>query len=330
MISAARKEEHDARPAWLWAKRQPITGTLAEHYLRAVYGITCALPPTLGYLPPHGPHHAAVIAAFGMAEEIAPGIIDVPRVVALHLMRLKSDGSALLRGGSKVTLGSALRANIVIAPPNDLAGLAVTVSVEEALAVRQTTGLGAWVATSAVRMFALADAVRAYVELVTAHIAEGSTAGLCPVALSAEHRHSRRLPTRLTVSLQLTKGRAARRTASVSTTLEDLFRPYGIPPSPLHEVVQEAARRAGWTPPWDREEKQRQKKLAGKQSGVRRAGLTQIRRSVVKVARTRLKSKRAPYSNASVDALDEEFRRLVADGGKNCASLARDKRDLAC
>ena len=114
----------------------------------------------------------------------------------------------------------------------------------------------------------------------------------------------------------------------MSTALEDLFRPYGIPPSPLHEVVQEAARHAGWTPPWDREEQQRQKKLAGKQSGVRRAGLTQIRRSVVKVARTRLKSKRAPYSNASVDALDEEFRRLVADGGKNCASLARDKRDL--
>ena len=114
----------------------------------------------------------------------------------------------------------------------------------------------------------------------------------------------------------------------MSTTLEDLFRPYGIPPSPLHEVVQEAARRAGWIPPWDREQQQRQKKLAGKQSGVRRAGLTQIRRSVLKVARTRLKSKRAPYSNASVDALDEEFRRLVAGGGKDCAALAKDQRDL--
>ena len=98
MISAARKEEHDARPAWLWAKRQQITGTLAEHYLRAVYDITCALPPTLGYLPPTARTSAAVIAAFGMAEEIAPGIIDVPRdVKALHLMRLKSDRSALLR-----------------------------------------------------------------------------------------------------------------------------------------------------------------------------------------------------------------------------------------
>jgi hypothetical protein len=114
----------------------------------------------------------------------------------------------------------------------------------------------------------------------------------------------------------------------MSTTLEDLFRPYGIPPSPLHEVVQEAARRAGWTPPWDCEEQRRQKKLAGEQSGIRRAGLAQIRQSVVKVARMRLKSKHQPYSDASVAALIEEFRRLVADGGKNCASLAKDKRDL--
>jgi hypothetical protein len=35
MISAARKEEHDARPAWRWAKRQPITGTLVEIIIHA-------------------------------------------------------------------------------------------------------------------------------------------------------------------------------------------------------------------------------------------------------------------------------------------------------
>jgi hypothetical protein len=28
-----------------------------------------------------------------------------------------------------------------------------------------------------------------------------------------------------------------------------LFRPYGIPPTPLHEVLQEAAKKAGWRPP---------------------------------------------------------------------------------
>jgi hypothetical protein len=29
----------------------------------------------------------------------------------------------------------------------------------------------------------------------------------------------------------------------------ELLRPYGIPPTPLHEVLHEAAKRAGWTPP---------------------------------------------------------------------------------
>jgi hypothetical protein len=101
--------------------------------------------------------------------------------------------------------------------------------------------------------------------------------------------------------------------------------PYGIPPSRLHEILQEAARQAGWIPPWDRKE---QKKSAGEKSAIRRAGLAEIRQSVVKVARARLKSKYQPYSDASVDALVEEVRRLVADGGKNCESLAKDERDL--
>lgn len=93
MISAVRKEEHDARPAWLWAKRQPITGTLTKHYLRAVYGITCAPPPTLGYLPPNGPHHAAVIVDFDMAEEIEPRIT---------LRTVKRPVSSLLRSAPRV------------------------------------------------------------------------------------------------------------------------------------------------------------------------------------------------------------------------------------
>jgi hypothetical protein len=33
--------------------------------------------------------------------------------------------------------------------------------------------------------------------------------------------------------------------------LVDLFRPYGIPPTRLHRVVQEAATEAGWIAPWD-------------------------------------------------------------------------------
>ena len=115
----------------------------------------------------------------------------------------------------------------------------------------------------------------------------------------------------------------------MSTTLEDLFRPYGIPPTPLHEAVQDAARQAGWIPPWDREQHQRQKKSAGKRSGRSRAGLASIRRSIVTVAHTRQASKYAPYANASVDALEEEYHALLGDGaGENCTTLAKDKNDV--
>jgi hypothetical protein len=115
----------------------------------------------------------------------------------------------------------------------------------------------------------------------------------------------------------------------MSTTLEDLFRPYGIPPTPLHEAVQDAARQAGWIPPWDREQQQRQKKSAGKRSGRSRGGLASIRRSIVTIARKRQASKYAPYANASVDALEEEYHALLGDGGgENCTTLAKGKNDL--
>jgi hypothetical protein len=49
----------------MWAWRRPITGTIAEAYLRRARGITCALPPSIAFLPPAKPeHHPALIAAF--------------------------------------------------------------------------------------------------------------------------------------------------------------------------------------------------------------------------------------------------------------------------
>ena len=116
----------------------------------------------------------------------------------------------------------------------------------------------------------------------------------------------------------------------MSTDLTDLFRrPGAIPQSPLHAAVQEAARQAGWIPPWEREEQQRQKKLAGRQSGIKRAGLASICRSIVTVARARLKSKYAPYANDSIDALEEEYHALLGNGGgENCETLAKGKNDL--
>ena len=99
----------------------------------------------------------------------------------------------------------------------------------------------------------------------------------------------------------------------------ELFQWYGIPPTPLHEAVQEAARREGWVPPWDREDQEVQKKGAGKRSGAIRAGLAGLRRSLVREAHTRLKPayRLHPFSIHSIDALHKEYRNLLARGEKS-------------
>jgi hypothetical protein len=107
---------------------------------------------------------------------------------------------------------------------------------------------------------------------------------------------------------------------SMSKLLNDLFHLYAIPPSPLHEAVQEAARQEGWTPPWDHEEQHRQqqtqKKTAGRRSAIMRAGRAQIRVSLIELARGRLdpEHRYAPYSKPALDSLREEYCKLLTDG----------------
>jgi hypothetical protein len=95
-----------------------------------------------------------------------------------------------------------------------------------------------------------------------------------------------------------------------STVLHELFRPYAIPPSTLHEALQQAAIQAGWTPP-----SQAEKRAAGKKSGLKRRGRADIRRHFVEVAFRRLKpaNQMQPYSDHSVDALKMEYRKLLAE-----------------
>lgn len=115
-----------------------------------------------------------------------------------------------------------------------------------------------------------------------------------------------------------------RRNAGASAPWVDYFRPHGIPPSPLHEALQNAAMQAGWIPPWDREQEQDQKVAAGKRSGYLRAFGVQTRRFVVKAAFERLKSpyRVQPFSNDSIIALELEYRRiLVEDVGDDDAEL---------
>jgi Toprim domain len=172
---AAKRERNSAaerlaKALWLWKGRTPITDSIAEKYLREARGYRGALSATLGYLAPRGEHGPALIAAFGMAYEPEPGLLEIADAQArgVHITRLAADGSG--KAGTerdKIMLGSSMGYPIVLAPPNDLLGLAIAEGIEDALSVHQSTGLGAWAAGSASRLPALADTVPSYIEAVT-------------------------------------------------------------------------------------------------------------------------------------------------------------------
>jgi putative DNA primase/helicase len=168
-----RDDDDDERrvssASWLWSQRNPITeGTPPALYL-CKRGYTGSIPATLGYLSARNPYPAAMIAAFGMADEPEPGILAPPRTVTgIHLTRLTGDGDKQpnTAGNAKVMLGTCKGTPIVISPPNDL-GMAVTEGIEDAFSVYQATGLGVWAAGAAGFMPALAQLVPGYIETVT-------------------------------------------------------------------------------------------------------------------------------------------------------------------
>jgi hypothetical protein len=163
-----RDRQHE-KAAWLWSQRKPITGTAAERYLRS-RGITCVLPKTLAFLPPTKPeHHPVMIGAFGIPDEPEPGALGVPRnIMSVHITLLKPDGSGKADVEKpKLIVGSPGVLPIVLAPPNDLLGLAVTEGIEDGLSAHQVTGLGAWAAGSSGRVPKIAESIASYVECVT-------------------------------------------------------------------------------------------------------------------------------------------------------------------
>jgi hypothetical protein len=86
----------------------------------------------------------------------------------VHLTLLRPDGSGKAEiEKPKLMIGSPGNLPIIIAPPNDLLGLAITEGIEDALSVHQATGLGAWAAGAAGRMPKLADVIPSYIECVT-------------------------------------------------------------------------------------------------------------------------------------------------------------------
>jgi hypothetical protein len=96
--------------------------------------------------------------------------------------------------------------------------------------------------------------------------------------------------------------------------LRELFQCHAIPPTPLHEAIQEAARQEGWTPPWNHEAQRAQKAAAGERSGVSRRGRADIRLSIIGLARMRIspEHRREPYSKAAIAALRREYDNLMS------------------
>jgi hypothetical protein len=176
-MAASRHAPADPRSAkqlskarWLWGQATPIAGTPAETYLRSARGYSGQLPATLRYLKPRDQYPAAMIAAFGMTRENEPGFVAVQpdEFAGVHLTRIRTDGTG--KAGTeadKIMIGSSTGSPIVLAPPNDLLGLAVTEGIEDGLSVHEATGLGAWAAGAAGRLPSLADGMPGHVECVT-------------------------------------------------------------------------------------------------------------------------------------------------------------------
>jgi hypothetical protein len=177
------EKEQLRKALWLWSRRELITGTIAESYLREARGIKGPIPNTLSFLPPYKHHPPAMIAAIGL--ETLRGV---------HITNLKADGSGKAydeetdKLKNKIMIGrNTYGLPIALALPNDGNSLAVTEGIEDGLSVREAMSLGVWVAGCASRMPALADAVPARVGCVT----------VCADADANGQRYARELARRL-------------------------------------------------------------------------------------------------------------------------------------
>jgi hypothetical protein len=166
---AAIIERRD-RAQWLWGQSLPINGSIAERYLREARRYAGPLPATLRFLPARDEFQPALIAAFCIPDEPEPGLLTVNRdcIVGVQLTRLAPDGSGKAgTDADKNTIGKFTGVPIVLAPVNDLLGLAIAEGIEDALSVHQANGLGSWACGGASRLPAIADAIPDYVEAVT-------------------------------------------------------------------------------------------------------------------------------------------------------------------
>jgi hypothetical protein len=160
---AARKRDF-IQTFWSW--RQPIAGTIAEHYLREHRRIRGPLPDCLAFMPATAKHLAALVVPFGVPIEVEPSRIVMPpeRVTGVQRIFLNPDGT---KAGKPRSLGQCAGSPIVLSPFTDSNGLAITEGVEDALSTYEATGIACWAAGGWAFMAALASAVPTYTDFIT-------------------------------------------------------------------------------------------------------------------------------------------------------------------
>jgi hypothetical protein len=143
-----------------------------------------------------------MIAAFGMAYETGDGGVAIrdDAVRGVHLTRLKPDGTDRERGDrAKIMIGHSAGVPIILAPPNDLLGMAISEGIEDALTIHEATSLGVWATGSASRMPALAGLIPRYVECVNV-VADDDPDGRRHAATLIDRLEARGIETRRVIA----------------------------------------------------------------------------------------------------------------------------------
>jgi hypothetical protein len=185
----------------LWQRSLPGEESPTQSYLRNKRQYNDHIPQTIRYLPPlNHKQHPAMIAAIGTAEEAEPGTYAIQKdaICAVHLTLLRPDGCD--KAGTdrdKLMVGSVSGNPICLAPPNDLLGLAITEGIEDALTIREATGLGVWAAGSAQHMRKLGPAVPWWTDCVMI-LADDDEIGQTAAAALADDLLARGLTTIIT------------------------------------------------------------------------------------------------------------------------------------
>jgi putative DNA primase/helicase len=169
VVEYERQQRDKAR--YFFRSSTAAQGTLVETYLRGRGIALSLLPTTVRCLTPLKPeHHPAMLVPYGLPQESEPGVLDISEdaITAIQLTLLKSDGSGKADiKPNKITIGSPAGMPMVLAPMNDLMGLAITEGCEDAITAHCATGLGAWAAGGWPSMPKLAGAMPDYIEAVT-------------------------------------------------------------------------------------------------------------------------------------------------------------------